>query len=153
MQVKLIIDCSFIMSILTFVSTLCIAVMQYKLNQKISKKQLGIVFFNQTFLEHLTKKLPKVREMLRFDPNTHFLTDADPLIEELNQIRRDAFYFRYLNEAFYNKLMKALQDFEDFLVQNVEKKYYDKEMQSECNETIKSYITNIYSIIHEAYDI
>lgn len=146
------VDCSVIISALTFLSTLYLGWQQNKINRLIGRKQLEIVFFNQTFMEHLTKKLPQVRAQLRFDPKTHYLTDADNLIDELNEIRRDAFYFCYLHEDFYKKLMVALQEFENFLVSNVEITYYDAEMQTECNATIKMYMKNIYDIIHDAYN-
>ena len=146
------VDCSVVISALTFITTLYLGWQQNKINRIIGRKQLGVIFFNQTFMEHITKKLPKVREQLRFDPNTHYLTDADNLIDELNEIRRDAFYFCYLNEDFYKKLMNALQEFENFLVSNVEVTYYDAEMQAECNTVIKNYMKNIYDIIHDAYN-
>lgn len=153
MNINIVIDCATIMSMLTFLSTLYIAKQQYNLNKSMGSKQLDGIFFNKTFFDHLTNGLPRAREMLRFDIVTHQLKDTDQLIGELNAIRRESFYFTYLNEKFYKELMNALQEFEDYLVMNTDKTYYDKEMQGECDKAIKNYMNKIYSIIHNEYSI
>lgn len=79
-----------------------------------------------------------------------YLKDSQPLIDELNEIRRDSLYFLYNNKSFYSKLKKKLQKLEDYLIKS-EAALLVGEEQTAFLDSIQEQLNGIYEVISQAY--
>lgn len=134
-----------IVSIISLIGTIGIAIVQYFQNRRISQCSLEEEFFSEIYKDHLVNKLPEARKRMWVDKNKKLNDDTD-LIDELNKIRQDSLYFMYNNEQFYNKLKAALQELEDFLINSEEKSVEESSFFKEVQEKIST----IYKIISDA---
>ena len=136
-----------IISILAFVLSICVAIAEAKRDYKITKITIEFEFYREIFKDHLIKKIPQARSYLRISPNGHIL-DAQPLINELNEIRRDSLYFLYNNKSFYLKLKKKLQELENYIVTSEGKKLIGEEQTLFLN-SLQTQLKGIYEVISQ----
>lgn len=96
-------DCAaLIISVLAFLLSLCVAIAEARRDYKITKISIEFEFYREIYKEHLIKKIPEARYLMWIDKYGH-VKDTQPLIDELNEIRRDSLYFLYNNVSFYKK--------------------------------------------------
>lgn len=134
-----------IISIISFLGTACLAIIQLIQSKKLSKTSIESEFFSEIYKEHLVKKLPEARRLMWVDKDKK-LKDDKALIDELNSIRQDSLYFMYNNNVFYEKLKNALQSLEDYLINSEDKEVDD----STFHTVVQDKLSLIYKIISDA---
>ena len=138
-----------IISILAFVLSILVAIAESKRDYKITKISIEFEFYREIYKDHLIKKIPEARRYMWISKDG-YLKDAQPLIDELNEIRRDSLYFLYNNKPFYSKLKKKLQKLEDYLIHS-ETEVLIGEDQTAFLSGVQDQINGIYEVISQAY--
>ena len=138
-----------IISILAFALSICVAIAESKRDYKITKISVEFEFYREIYKDHLIKKIPEARRYMWISKDG-FLKDAQPLIDELNEIRRDSLYFLYNNKTFYCKLKGKLQKLEDYLIQS-ETKVLIGEDHTAFLGSVQDQLNGIYELISQAY--
>lgn len=138
-----------IISILAFALSIYVAIAESKRDYKITKISIEFEFYKEIYKDHLIKKIPETRRYMWIDKNG-YLKDSQPLIDELNEVRRDSLYFRYNNKTFYSKLTKKLQKLEDYLIES-ESRILIGEDQTTFLSSVQNQLNGIYEVISQAY--
>ena len=138
-----------VISILALVFSGIVLIVETIREFKITRMGMEFEFYMEIYKEHLIKKIPEARRVMRFD-ESHCLKDAQPLIDELNEIRRDSLYFMYNNKNFYTQLKTKLQTLEDYLIVTEAKKVLADEQTAFWNE-VQEGLKGIYETISKAY--
>lgn len=138
-----------IISILAFLLSILVALAESKRDYKITKISIEFEFYREIYKDHLIKKIPEARKYMWISKDG-YLKDSQPLIDELNEIRRDSLYFLYNNKSFYSKLKKKLQKLEDYLIKS-EAALLVGEEQTAFLDSIQEQLNGIYEVISQAY--
>lgn len=137
-----------VLSILAIIVSIASAMFQWYFDKRMNKINLESEYFSSLYLEHLLHKLPMARNRLNFSNNR--LIDFDALVDELNLIRRDSLYFKYVDTDFYSRAKFKLQSLEDYLINLSEKKLNSNE-QKEAFKQIEVMLESIYKIFSDKY--
>lgn len=137
-----------ILSILAILISICTAVGEFIWNKSINTTNLEAEFYKEIYFEYLMKKIPKARQEMRY--NDDGIKDIETLLDTLNTMRQDSLFFKYKDKNFYNGLKEKLQDLEDFLVLNSNKKI-DFDDYIVVNNEINKRIEDIYEFIMKKY--
>lgn len=140
---------SLIFSIIAICVSVFVAYKEYQRDLKINETNLEATYFDEIYKQHLIYKIPKARRYLRIASNNQ-IADDQPLIDELNAIRKESLYFLYTNKPFYDSLILKLQQLEDFLVSSEAKQLVGEE-QTEFFSQVQTYMNEIYTHITSAY--
>ena len=138
-----------IISLLALLLSVYVAIAESKRDYKITKISIEFEFYREIYKEHLIKNIPEARNYMRIDKEGR-LKDAQPLIDELNKIRRDSLYFLYNNKPFYMKLKNKLQTLEDYVIKSEEKLLMGEDQMFFWN-SIQNQLNGIYEVISQAY--
>ena len=138
-----------IISILALVLSIVVVIVETVREFKITRIGIEFEFYKEIYKEHLIRKIPEARRVMRFD-ELHHLRDAQMLIDELNAIRRDSLYFLYNNNKFYTQLKTKLQSLEDYLIETQSKELVADEQTIFWNKVQKD-LNGIYETISKAY--
>ena len=71
---------------------------------------------------------------------------ADKLIETIKSLIKDSLYFRYNDRKFYDELTEKLENLENVIVDNMDKKI-DNIKQNDLTNNIEKLIADVYEII------
>ena len=138
-----------VISVLALIFSGVVLIVETIREYKITRMSMEFEFYMEIYKEHLIKKIPEARRVMRFD-ESHYLKDAQALIDELNAIRRDSLYFMYNNKNFYTQLKTKLQNLEDYLIVTEAKELLADEQTAFWNEVQKG-LNGIYETISKAY--
>lgn len=138
-----------IISLLALLLSIYVAIVEAKRDYKITKINIEFEFYREIYKDHLIKKIPEARKYMWINKDG-FLSDAQPLIDELNEIRRDSLYFQYNNKAFYDTLKGKLQKLEDYLIKS-EGQPLIGEDQTHFMNNVQDQLNGIYGTISHAY--
>lgn len=138
-----------ILSIISFISSLVIAIYEIVENRKINKISLESEYFDSLFKDFLLKKIPSTRIKIQFNSEGN-LIDTEEFVSVLNEIRKNSLYFIYTDKDFYNELKYSLQDLENYIL-NEENKELIGEDQTTFFNNVQEKITTIYDIMISKY--
>lgn len=83
-------------------------------DRRAERKGREFELFRDMYQTHLIQKLPEARAKISIS-GQGVLSGIDPIIEELNSVRKDSRYFSFSDASFYEDLKKKLWALEDFL--------------------------------------
>lgn len=138
-----------ILSIISIISSLVIAIYEIVENRKINKISLESEYFDSLFKDFLLKKIPSTRIKIQFNSEGK-LIDTEEFVSVLNEIRKDSLYFIYTDKDFYNELKYSLQDLENYIL-NEENNELIGEDQTTFFNNVQEKITTIYDIMISKY--
>lgn len=138
--------CALILSIISFVATIIIAILQIRTSIKINNINLNSNICEKIFDEYLISKIPFYRRQLKFN-GRGVLTGGVEFNEIIVEMKKNSLYFKYHDEKFYDKLTKKLTELEDYVTLLLEK-IKDSTEQSQVFNEIDNKIKEIYSIIN-----
>lgn len=139
---------SLILSIISIVISLAIAIIEIIRAKKINDLNLDFELFKDIIKKYLTSIIPNAYQDISF-PNNQ-LSKIDSLQSALNSLMREVVFFKYSDLNFYKKIKGAIQRLEDFIVVNEGKKF-DLDEQREISEKIYNQIKEIYKIFEKKY--
>ena len=92
-------DIAIIISLISLIATIILAVVTYWQNQKLKIVDLEANYFTKIYQDFLCSRIPEARVSMRFLNGR--LEGDEVLIRVLNEMRRDSLYFKYADESFY----------------------------------------------------
>ena len=109
--------------------------------KRAQKTTLEAEYFTDIFKEYLREKIPEARDKI------HFVNEKiDSLVDNLNNLRKNAHYFRYSDKKFYAKLKKKQQKLEDMLIQALNRTF-DYDDQVSYMSRVDNSLRSIYKLI------
>lgn len=142
-----IIEC--MLAAVAIVISIVVAVCDFRINCKINKLNMEAEIYQKVFFDYLINKIPRAQQNIK---NTVTgLTGTDLLEEELNNLRQEALFFLYEDEAFYKELCKKLQDLEDTVIKANDKKM-DETKYHMFIEDVKESIKDVYVLVMKKYE-
>lgn len=129
-----------ILSIVSFVFTYC-------QTKRINTKMLKLRFYEKIFDDYLIERIPKARKKIHFSSSTNKLIDAKEMRDVLSDLKLSVLYFKYANNAFYDRLIQLIDDLESYLSIYVNNQEPDNDKQSQVITSIGKKIEGIYSLI------
>ncbi len=137
-----------ILAILAIIISVATAVAEYVWNKNINVTNLEAEFYKEIYFDYLMKKIPEARQEIHY--NDSKVQDVEKLTDVLNNMRQDSLFFKYKDKPFYEKLKRLLQELEDYLVENNNKRI-DADDFTIVNSTINLKIEEIYEYIMMKY--
>lgn len=135
---------AFVVSIISIVVSVGTIFYDKMVDKKINEINMNSIYFNELFMEILSKKLPQCRRRIIFD-NSGQLTGTDELIDVLREFRVNSQFFRYTDPIFFKSLINALQKLEDDVLTFENEKHIGKE-QTKINRKISEDVSKIYKL-------
>ena len=138
-----------VLAAVAIIISIGVAVCDFRINCKINKLNMEAEIYRKIFFDYLINRIPKAQQNIR---NTaRGLTGTDLLEVELNNLRQEALFFLYKDEAFYKELCKKLQDLEDRVVEANEK-IMDEHKYHMFFEDVKKSIKDVYDLVMQKYE-
>ena len=138
---------SLVVSIISAFISGFIFFIQHNFSKKNSIKNLDTIYFNKIFQETLVHSLPYAQRKIFVDLDGN-IKDDEAFIKLLNEIRNESVYFRYADKSFYDKLVKNLQDLEDYIIGRRNSSVTDR---NNFNQTIQEKVENLYKLLIDYY--
>lgn len=135
------------------IAILAIIISIYTCNSQISfaktnsVKNLESIYFNAIFKNILIYKIPKAQKKIYINESGKIQDDSD-FIKLLNEIRNKSLYFKYTDKDFYDRLVKKLQDLEDYIVTRGNKQILDRNI---FLQSINEKVGDLYRLLIEYY--
>lgn len=135
------------------IAILAIIISIYTCNSQISfaktnsVKNLESIYFNAIFKDILIYKIPKAQKKIYINESGKIQDDSD-FIKLLNEIRNKSLYFKYTDKDFYDRLVKKLQDLEDYIVTRGNKQILDRNI---FLQSINEKVEDLYRLLIEYY--
>lgn len=135
------------------IAILAIIISIYTCNSQISfaktnsVKNLESIYFNAIFKNILIYKIPKAQKKIYINESGKIQDDSD-FIKLLNEIRNKSLYFKYTDKDFYDRLVKKLQDLEDYIVTRGNKQILDRNI---FLQSINEKVEDLYRLLIEYY--
>lgn len=135
------------------IALLAIIISIYTCNSQISfaktnsVKNLESIYFNAIFKDILIYKIPKAQKKIYINESGKIQDDSD-FIKLLNEIRNKSLYFKYTDKDFYDRLVKKLQDLEDYIVTRGNKQILDRNI---FLQSINEKVEDLYRLLIEYY--
>ncbi len=141
-------EIALVFSIIAVIISIIVACVENRREYNINKINLEAEYFSDIYKEHLIVNIPNARRYITFDMNGKLIGTND-MIQLLQKIMQDSYYYFYKDKVFYDKLQYSVQALEDYLCQCVNKnKDYVGEEQTEILKNIQNYIKEIYESIN-----
>lgn len=137
-----------IISIIALVISIISIIFEYVSTQRSIRVNLEAYYYKSIYEDYLIIKIPKARQLIKYNEN--ILSDVNPLIKELNDMRRDSLFFKYKDKKFYEEIREQLQSLEDKLVTH-SGKMMDHDQFVEFTKGLNSDIEGIYETINKKY--
>lgn len=135
------------------IAILAIIISIYTCNSQISfaktnsVKNLESIYFNAIFKNILIYRIPKAQKKIYINESGKIQDDSD-FIKLLNEIRNKSLYFKYTDKDFYDRLVKKLQDLEDYIVTRGNKQILDRNI---FLQSINEKVEDLYRLLIEYY--
>lgn len=126
-----------------------IAIGDVTVNRKMNKSNLNSYYFNEIYREHLISKIPQARKRISINYNGN-LVGYEDMVQEMKDIQSDSLFYKYNNEKYFEKLKKAAQNVEDFLIAEAGETFSREEQVHFMNELHKR-MTELYKILNDQY--
>ena len=136
-----------IISIIALGISILGVIFEWVSTQRSIRVSLEADYYKSIYEEYLIIRIPKARQLIKY--NESILSDVEPLVKELNDMRRASLFFKYKDKNFYERIYELLQSLEDKLVTRCGEMDHDKfaEFTSELNGDIEV----IYETINKNY--
>jgi hypothetical protein len=118
---------STIISIISLVVTTVIATITIVKSQNERKVILEAEHFRQVVSDYMLKKLPETRNGIEFVSDNR-LHNCEDFEQALRSFKKSILYYKYMDDAFYSKVSKAICAVEDCVVMAQNKSHIDKSM-------------------------
>ncbi len=112
-----------------------------------SIKNLETIYFNAIFKNILIYDIPKAQRKIYVNESGIIQDDKD-FIKLLNKIRNKSLYFKYTDKDFYDKLVKNLQDLEDFIINRSNTPIVDR---NNFLKSVNDKVEELYKLLIEYY--
>ncbi len=116
--------------------------------KRVNDLSMKAKYYNDVFDEHLIKKIPIARQYIRFVDCR--ISDTNKLTDELDEMMKDALFFKYDNRAFYNELKGQVNDLEDY-ISDCCNRSFEQDEQAIVYVEISKRIEVIYKTVSMAY--
>lgn len=134
-----------IVSIISILLSFAVTAWQIAISIKVNKINLKSSVCEKIFDNYLIQRIPDARRFISFDKMGKFV-GADKLIETIKSLIKDSLYFRYNDRKFYDELTEKLENLENVIVDNMDKKI-DNIKQNDLTNNIEKLIADVYEII------
>lgn len=138
-----------VISLISLVSTIILAMITYWQNQKLKIVDLEANYFITIYQGFLCKKIPQARASLKFLNGK--LEGDQQLLDVLNEMRRDSAYFKYVDESFYESVVDELREVEDGIVNINNGPPKNMQEEAEFFMHLTSELQKLYRIISKRY--
>lgn len=139
---------AFIISVISLVFAIVIGIVQVVMSKRINNANLSAAIYTEVIGKYMKDRFPAAIQNICFKDNK--LTNIEHLQEELNCLRHDIVFLKYMNSKKYNKLKEKSQILEDYIVEN-EDKFCSINEQGEVLNNIVCYLRNVYIYLHKIY--
>ncbi len=136
---------SLVVAILAVGWSIVTTIINYKQNNKLSTLNMQSRYYEKIFDDYLITYIPESREYINYTHDQ--LTDADKMNETLDQMKKDAKFFKYQNEEFFDELTKAIDALQKDLAYYSNTPEKDRDKQYNNMNEIKTKTSAIYKII------
>lgn len=134
-----------IVSIISIFISFAVTAWQIIITIKVNKINLKSSVCEKIFDEYLIKEIPNARRFISFDKMGKFI-GADKLVKTIKSLIKDSLYFRYNDRKFYDILIQKLEELENTIVNNIDKRI-DNIKQNDLTNDIEKLIGDVYEII------
>lgn len=134
-----------IVSIISILLSFAVTAWQIIITIKVNKINLKSSVCEKIFDEYLIKEIPNARRFISFDKMGKFI-GADKLVKTIKSLIKDSLYFRYNDRKFYDILIQKLEELENTIVNNIDKRI-DNIKQNDLTNDIEKLIGEVYEII------
>lgn len=134
-----------IVSIISILISFAVTAWQIIITIKVNKINLKSSVCEKIFDEYLIKEIPNARRFISFDKMGKFI-GADKLVKTIKSLIKDSLYFRYNDRKFYDILIQKLEELENTIVNNIDKRI-DNIKQNDLTNDIEKLIGEVYEII------
>ena len=142
-------NASLVVSIIALIISLISPIYSYIMSKKVNDINLKSEYIKDTYKEFLTKRIPEARRYVSFNDNT--LTGIGKLQNELIELRRALYFYKYSENDFYMDIKIKIQTLEDFVVNNEGCKFDDAEIEN-MQRQIEEMLTDIYESMNNKYN-
>ncbi len=139
---------SFVLSIISITISVIIAIIELQKSKKINDINLDFDLLKDTIKLYLTELLPGSLQKLSFVDDK--LTNITYLQKDLLGFLRSFSFLRYSDNVFYEEFKKAIQELEDFIVENEDKSFSFSD-QGDIHKRIIEMTQKIYQLVGEKY--
>ena len=105
---------SMILSIIAIIIALCTPIIEYILNKRLSKNGAVTDYLRDALSEPVFVKLPTSFQEIHLNEKSVVGTEAT--VETLREIRKKVFFYKHIDNNFYEKYKKLIQELEDVLI-------------------------------------
>ncbi|SFQ38037.1 hypothetical protein SAMN02910358_01826 [Lachnospiraceae bacterium XBB1006] len=142
-------ECDLIFSGLALLISLGVAICDYRINIKINKLNMEAEIYTKVFFKYFIEIIPQAQQNIKNTANG--LTGTDMLENGLNDLRKEALFFYYHDEAFYKKLCSKLQSLEDKIIK-ANNGIMDEVKYHLFSEEVRKDIAGIYTLVMNKYE-
>lgn len=140
---------AFVLSIISFLASFICFFIERKLDKKINNINLQSHHFSVLFDKILLEDIPNARKMIIIDYR-HKLIGFEGLQKCIVKLRRNCLIYYYMDKKFYDKVDKAVQDLEDYLIYN-SSKILEAPQSNKVEQNIDQKVKQIYDIMFEKF--
>lgn len=134
-----------ILSIVAIMVSIVVAIKEYRLEKRNNAISLESDICFKIYYDYLVTIIPNAREYILY--NDSKLSGTDRLTNALNEVRKSSLFFKYRDKNYYEKLVKELQELEDYLIKSEGEMNYEE--FSIFVQEVNSKIEEIYKTIME----
>lgn len=138
-----------IIATLALLISIVVAISEFLSNKKTNVSNLNAYYFNEIYREHLIKYIPSARNYISFNRNGN-VVGHEHMIEEMKKIQRDSLYYKYTDSNYFEKLKKAAQAIENYLI-NCHGQTYIGEEQVDFYKKLTELLEELYKILNKKY--
>lgn len=137
-----------VISVIAIIVSIGTSIWQGFQERKRQDIDLKSIYYKDIYWEYLIKKLPAARELVGHNKSENRIVGTNTIIEELNNIRRDSLFFKFIDREFYDNICEKFQDLEDKYVSEdkmTQRKY------EEFDKKVDEMLSEIYDMITLKY--
>lgn len=139
-----------VISVVSLFISVILTVLSYRQNEKFKYIDLEAEFIRKLFKDYLVTKIPTCRDLIRFNSSGNLVQDVT-LSNTLNDMRRSFDYFRYLDKAFYEELIKYIHTIDDLLVNSHNHQHPTSHERQLLLNKLDTEIESLYTLVSEKY--
>ena len=142
-------DASDIIAIIALIISVVVALYDIFIAKRANKTNLNSYYFNEIYREHLIHKIPDSRKYIKIDLNGK-LVGYKKIVQEMKELQTDSLYYKYVDKKYHKKLVEQARKIEDFIIDSIEKRFFEEEETDFWNE-LKKELSVLYKILNDKY--
>lgn len=136
-------------SVFSLLGTLALGLYSNVVTKKIAKKNLSKEFFERIFFETISVDLPNKLKRFEYEGNVKVHKSIEELKELIIEILENAYFYKYFDYAFYEKIKEVLLEIEDILVMIPDNNRPEK--IKDDKEKISLLFNKLYKVLRDYY--